>query len=238
MSVELANQYCELLGIDPDSIELTAEGESKSIDIIVSQFESGELTPEHLSQIRNKQDKQNARHNLTDNLGALADRNQREYLISKIVLALVENESPNPSHVAALKRAVQVVESSGLVRGADMSETDPLPTPQPQESSLEIAEPVQLTGQVVNVQVAKAEDGSSFSATWDAVDGATGYEISWKSASGTEWTTIKDITTNSWTVETAKLPNDKITFAVIAVNELGRSKNPEGQDNWSADTTF
>lgn len=119
---------------------------------------------------------------------------------------------------------------------APTPEPEPEPTPEP-EPEPEEPDPVQLTTAPQTLTVAKSADGTQFTANWDAIPGATSYDLSWKTAS-TEWTTIPDILTNSLTVPAADLPPEQITFAVIAKNELGRAQTADGNDLWSPDTVF
>ena len=88
----------------------------------------------------------------------------------------------------------------------------------------------------------KSADGLTFAFRWPAVPGATHYDVSWKAASvdGGNWQTIKDVPGNSIDIETAKLPTDQVTYAIIAKSGLGDGARAQkdGKDNWSKDFTF
>ena len=130
-AVQRANEYCQLLGIDPTGVEFVpgVDGELKSIDLITRQFETGELTADHLQTIANNQKQKEDKVKLVNNLGPLCKRNLREYLTNKILLALAVGTAPDPHHIAALRRAIEAVENSNLIDVAK-SKTDPPAPPQ------------------------------------------------------------------------------------------------------------
>lgn len=97
-------------------------------------------------------------------------------------------------------------------------------------------------GVVTDMTHEKSADGLTFTFQWPAVPGATHYDVSWKAASvdSGNWQTIKDVSGNSIDIETAKLPTDQVTYAIIAKSGVGDSTRAQkdGKDNWSKDFTF
>ncbi len=149
------------------------------------------------------------------------------------------------ARVVCLLKAVGIVTKGfqGLLPASSPTATAPAakPAEQPPQAPEPAPEPEpapqRLSSIVTNVQVNKRADGSGYDLTFNGVEGATGYELAYTSPSLGKWEKLEFQGTSLF-VPVGRLPPDQVTYAIIAVNELGRAQDAEGKDLFSPDMTF
>ena len=147
---------------------------------------------------------------------------------TQLASALFSNIASYGERISQLE--AKVAELSGQQPPPESTpDSEPEPTPEP--------EPTVLSGIVSNVRVDKRADESGYDLMFDGVEGATGYELAYTSPSLGKWEKIEFQETSLF-VPADKLPPDQVTYAIIAVNELGRAQDAEGKDLFSPNMTF